>query len=83
MRNRKLIININTFNGEYINLNLPVEFVKRIIDNNCFDFFYYREDAVDSDKVLKVIRDAFNYNLTGYIGEIRTSNNNVINLTIE
>ena len=83
MRNRKLIININTFNGEYINLNLPVEFVKRIIDNNCFDFFYYREDAVDSDKLLKVIRDAFNYNLTGYIGEIRTSNNNIINLTIE
>lgn len=83
MRNRKLIININTFNGEYINLNLPVEFVKRIIDNNCFDFFYYREDAIDSDKILKIIKDAFNYNLTGYIGEIRTSNNNVINLSIE
>ena len=80
---KKLIININTFNGEYINLNLPVEFVKRIIDNNCFDFFYYREDAVDSDKLLKVIRDAFNYNLTGSIGEIMTSNNNIINLTIE
>ncbi|MGM9533961.1 MAG: hypothetical protein ACI3VR_01865 [Intestinibacter sp.] len=80
---KKLIIDINTFNGEYINLNLPVEFVKRIIDNNCFDFFYYREDAVDSDKVLKIIRDAFNYNLTGYIGEIRTSNDNIINLTIE
>ena len=42
MQNRTLIININTFTGEYINLNLPVEFVKRLIDNNCFDFFYYK-----------------------------------------
>ena len=28
MDDRILIININTFTGEYINLNLPVEFVK-------------------------------------------------------
>ena len=42
MDDRILIININTFTGEYINLNLPVEFVKRLINNNCFDFFYYR-----------------------------------------
>mgnify|MGYP000936033297 CR=1 FL=1 len=42
MLNRTLVINIHTFTGEYINLNLPVEFVKRLIDNNCFDFFFTR-----------------------------------------
>ncbi len=83
MNNRTLIININTFSGEYINLNLPVEFVKRVIDNNCFDFFYYREDAVDSEKLLTLVKDAFNYNLTGYIGEIKTANNDHIKLSIE
>ena len=80
---RKLIININTYTGEYINLNLPVDFVRRMIDNNCFDFFYYKEDAIDSEKFLKLVKDALNYNLTGYIGEIRTNNDNVINLSIE
>lgn len=83
MINRKLIININTYTGEYINLNLPVRFVKRLIDNNCFDFFYYREDAIDLEKFLKVVKDAFNYDLTGYIGEIRTHNGNIIKLAIE
>ena len=83
MNDRTLIININTFTGEYINLNLPVEFVKRIIDNNCFDFFYYREDALDSEKLLNLIKDAFNYDLTGYIGEIKTVDNNHIELMIE
>ena len=83
MNDRTLIININTFTGEYINLNLPVEFVKRIIDNNCFDFFYYTEDAIDSEKLLNLIKDAFNYALTGYIGEIKTVDNNHIELMIE
>ena len=83
MNDRTLIININTFTGEYINLNLPVEFVKRIIDNNCFDFFYYREDAIDSEKLLNLIKDAFNFDLTGYIGEIKTVDNNHIELMIE
>lgn len=83
MNNRTLIININTFTGEYINLNLPVEFVKRVINNNCFDFFYYREDAIDSEKLLTLINDAFKYDLTGYIGEIKTVDNNHIELSIE
>ena len=73
MLNRTLVINIRTFTGEYINLNLPVEFVKRLIDNNCFDFFYYKEDAIDCDKLLKLVNNAFNYDLTGYIGEITTA----------
>ena len=83
MNNRTLIININTFTGEYINLNLPVEFLKRVINNNCFDFFYYREDAIDSEKLLTLINDAFKYDLTGYIGEIKTVDNNHIELSIE
>ncbi|WP_295777600.1 hypothetical protein [Clostridium sp. 2218st1_F5_2218SCRN_220325] len=83
MDDRTLIININTFTGEYINLNLPVEFVKRLINNNCFDFFYYREDAIDCEKFLKLVKDAFNYELTGYIGEIKTVDNNHIELMIE
>ncbi|MBU5336900.1 hypothetical protein [Intestinibacter bartlettii] len=83
MNNRTLIINISTFTGEYINLNLPVEFVKRVINNNCFDFFYYREDAIDSEKLLTLINDAFKYDLTGYIGEIKTVDNNHIELSIE
>lgn len=82
MLNRTLVINIHTFTGEYINLNLPVEFVKRLIDNNCFDFFYYKEDAIDCDKLLKLVNNAFNYDLTGYIGEITTVDNNHIELSI-
>lgn len=83
MGNRTLIINIHTFTNDYINLNLPVEFVKRLIKNNCFDFFYYREDALDLQKLLTIINDAFNYDLVGYIGEIKTSDDNHIKLSIE
>ena len=60
MLNRTLVINIHTFTGEYINLNLHVEFVKR----------------------LKLVNNAFNYDLTGYIGEITTADNNHIELSI-
>ncbi|MDO5011566.1 MAG: hypothetical protein Q4E31_12130 [Intestinibacter bartlettii] len=62
---------------------MPVEFLKWVINNNCFDFFYYREDAIDSEKLLTLINDAFKYDLTGYIGEIKTVDNNHIELSIE
>lgn len=83
MRNKTLVININTFAGDYINLNLPIEFVRRVLNNNGFDFFYYREDAIDSEKVLALVRDVFNYNLNGYIGEVKTRNGDLIEISVK
>lgn len=82
MQNKTLVININTYAGDYINLNLPIEFVKRVLNNNKFDFFYYREDAIDSEKVLELVRDIFNYNLNGYIGEVKTRNGDLIEIFV-
>lgn len=81
--NKKLVISINTNTGEFVNLNLPMDFVKRMLNNNSFDFFYYRDDAIDSEKLLDIIRDGLNYNLTGYIGEVHTNKNDIISLSIE
>lgn len=80
---KKLIISIDSNTGEYINLNLPIDFVRRLVNNNSFDFFYYRDDAIDSEKLLDIIRDALDYNLTGYLGKVCTNKNDIIKLSIE
>ncbi|WP_370838723.1 hypothetical protein [Intestinibacter bartlettii] len=45
-------------------------------------FSINKEDAIDCDKLLKLVNNAFNYDLTGYIGEITTADNNHIELSI-
>ncbi len=50
---RLVIININSHTGDKIRLNLPVDFVKKLIKNNALDFFLFEEEIVDTQKMIK------------------------------
>ena len=60
---RLLRIRILSHSGDKIHIKLPIEFVKKMIKNNTFDFFYGVNDILDSNKLLDVLVNAFDYNL--------------------
>ena len=53
---RLLRVRILSHTGDKIHIKLPVGFVKKMIKNNTFDFFYGADDMIDSQKgALKTI----------------------------
>lgn len=80
---RLVIININSHTGDKIRLNLPVDFVKKLIKNNALDFFLFEEEIVDTQKMIKSLLDSFNYNLTGEIANLERYNGDLIKIKIQ
>ncbi len=80
---RLVIININSHTGDKIKLNLPVDFVKKLIKNNALDFFLFEEEIVDTQKMIKSLLDSFNYNLTGEIAYLERYNGDLIKIKIQ
>lgn len=80
---RLVIININSHTGDKIKLNLPVDFVKKLISNNALDFFLFEEEIVDTQKMIKSLLDSFNYNLTGEIANLERYNGDLIKIKIQ
>ncbi len=78
-----VIINIKSHMGDKIKLNLPIDFVKKVIKNNALDFFLFEEEIVDTQKMIKSLIEAFNYNLTGDIIHLERYNGDVIKIRIE
>ena len=74
-----VIINIKSHLGDKIKLNLPIDFVK----NNALDFFLFEEEIVDTQKMIKSLVDAFNYNLTGDVVHLERYNGDIINIRIQ
>lgn len=81
--NRLVIININSHTGDKIRLNLPVDFVKKLISNNALDFFLFEEEIVDTQKIVKSLLESFNYNLTGEIVNLERYNGDLIKIKIQ
>lgn len=80
---RLVIINISSHTGDKIRLNLPVNFVKRLINNNSLDFFLFEEEIVDTQKISKSLLESFNYNLTGEIIDFKRYNGDLIKVRIQ
>ncbi|MEW9080553.1 hypothetical protein [Terrisporobacter glycolicus] len=80
---RLVIININSHTGDKVKLNLPVEFVKKLIKNNALNFFIFEEEIVDTQKMIKSLLDSFNYNLTGEILNLERYNGDLIKIKIQ
>lgn len=80
---RLVIININSHTGDKVKLNLPVDFVKKLIKNNALDFFLFEEEIVDTNKMIKSLLDSFNYNLTGEIVNLQRYNGDLVKIKIQ
>ena len=79
---RLLRVRVLSHTGDKIHIKLPIDFVKRLIKNNALDFFYGQDDIIDSQKLLKLLLNAFDYSLTGEIANIQTNNGDIIKLII-
>ena len=80
---RLLRIRILSHSGDKIHIKLPIEFVKKMIKNNTFDFFYGVNDILDSNKLLDVLVNAFDYNLNGEVAHIKKKNGDIIKMIID
>lgn len=80
---RLVIININSHTGDKIRLNLPVDFVKKLIRNNALDFFLFEEEIVDTQKIIKSLLESFDYNLTGDVINLERYNGDLIKIKIQ
>ncbi|CED94292.1 MULTISPECIES: hypothetical protein [Romboutsia] len=78
-----LRIRILSHTGDKIHIKLPVGFVKKMIKNNTFDFFYGADDIIDSQKLLDVLIKAFDYDLSGEIAHMERKNGDIIKMIID
>lgn len=54
-----------------------------MIKNNTFDFFYGVNDILDSNKLLDVLVNAFDYNLNGEVAHMERKNGDIIKMIID
>ena len=80
---RLLRLRILSHTGDKIHIKLPIGFVKKMIRNNTFDFFYGVDDMVDSQKLLDVLIKAFDYDLSGEVAHMERKNGDIIKMIID
>ena len=80
---RLLRVRILSHTGDKIHIKLPIEFVKKMIKNNTFDFFYGADDMIDSQKLLGVLVKAFDYDLSGEVAHMERKNGDIIKMIID
>ena len=80
---RLLRVRILSHTGDKIHIKLPVGFVKKMIKNNTFDFFYGADDMIDSQKLLEVLVKDFDYDLSGEIAHMERKNGDIIKMIID
>lgn len=78
-----VIINIDAHTGDKIKLNLPMNFVKKLIKNNALDFFLFEEDVVDTNKLINLMLDAFKYDISGEVAYLKRNNGDIIKIRID
>ena len=80
---RFLKIKIAANTGDKIFLKLPIDFVKRLVKNNAIDFLKDQSDIIDSEKLLKIMMNAFDYNIVGEIAYFERNNGDKIRFIID
>lgn len=80
---RFLKVKISANSGDKIYLRLPVNFIKRLVKNNAIDFLKDKSDIIDSEKLLKIMLNAFDYNIVGEIAYFERNNGDKIRFIID
>lgn len=76
-------IRILSRGGDKIHLKFPVEFVKRMIKINGFNWLNIQSDMIDTNGLVKMVVNALDAKLTGEIAHIETKNNDSIKIIID
>ena len=76
-------IRVVSHTGDKMSVKLPMDFVKKMVENNALDIFNSSDDIIDSQKLLNVLIKAFDYNLTGEVAYIERNNGDTIRIIID
>ena len=80
---RFLKVKVSANSGDKMYFKLPIVFVKRLVQNNAIDFFKDQSDIIDSQKLLKIMLNAFDYNIVGEIAYLERNNGDKIRFIID
>jgi hypothetical protein len=77
-----LRIRVLSHTGDKVNIKLPIEFSKQMIQDNALDFFEENEGVIDGKKITDMLISAFDYDLTGEIVTFERKNKDIIKVFI-
>jgi len=80
---RFLKVKVSANTGDKIYFKLPINFVKRLVQNNAIDFLKDQSDIIDSEKLLRIMLNAFDYNIVGEIAYLERNNGDRIRFIID
>jgi len=80
---RFLKVKVSANSGDKIYFKLPINFVKRLVQNNAIDFLKDQSDIIDSEKLLRIMLNAFDYNIVGEIAYLERNNGDRIRFIID
>ncbi|MGL5749156.1 MAG: hypothetical protein ACRCXT_01415 [Paraclostridium sp.] len=76
-------IRVLSQSGDKIHLKFPVEFIKRMIKINGFNWLNIKSDMIDTENLVKMVVAALDSKLTGEIAHIETKNSDSIRIIID
>ena len=80
---RFLKVKVSANSGDKMYFKLPINFVKRLVQNNAIDFLKDQSDIIDSEKLLRIMLNAFDYNIVGEIAYLERNNGDRIRFIID
>ncbi|WP_092925018.1 hypothetical protein [Romboutsia hominis] len=78
-----LRVKVLSHNGDKIHIKLPVNFVKKMIQNNALDFFNDLDDIVDGKKLISLVTRALDENISGEVAHLERSNGDIIKIILD
>lgn len=79
---RLLRIRILANSGDKIHIKLPIDFVRKMVNNNVLDIFNNVDDIVDSEKLLKLVIKALDENISGEVAHLERKNGDIIKIIL-
>ncbi|WP_195237454.1 hypothetical protein [Romboutsia sp. 1001285H_161024_C4] len=78
-----LRVKVLSHNGDKIHIKLPVNFVKKMIQNNALDFFNDLDDIIDGKKLISLATKALDENISGEVAHLERSNGDIIKIILD
>ncbi|MDB8791667.1 hypothetical protein PN398_13110 [Romboutsia sp. 1001216sp1] len=78
-----LRVKVLSHNGDKIHIKLPVNFVKKMIQNNALDVFNDLDDIVDGKKLISLVTRALDENISGEVAHLERKNGDIIKIILD
>lgn len=80
--NKMLKVKVLSVKGDNVDVNIPIKFVKKVLDA-CGKIPYLDNDKLGGEIDLVMIAEAINSDITGKIVQVKTSDGDTVEVSIE